>query len=84
MGDNIGAFEEGGRSNPLGSIDDLVRDDEVAWSDLLPKRSNSAECNYCFYANRGECGDIRSRRNSGWIDRVRDTMARKERNLGPI
>ena len=67
MGDDAGAFEEGGRSNPLRSINDLVRNDEVSWGDLLPKRPDSAECYYCFYANRGERGDIRSRRNSRWI-----------------
>lgn len=84
MGDNVSAFEEGGWSDPFRSIDDLVRDDEVSWSNLFRKRPNRTECYYGFYADRGERGDIRSCRHCRWTYGVRDTVARKERNSCPI
>lgn len=59
---NNAFFEESERSNTLGTIDNLVRDDEISGSDLLLKRTDGREGNDSGNTNLTESSNV----GAGW------------------
>lgn len=60
VNDNTQATEEGARSDALGPVNDLVRNDEVSRSDLLSERSDGREGDDGLDTDALEGGDVGS------------------------
>lgn len=76
------AFKEGEWSNALGSVDNLVWDDKVAWLDLLLKGTDSRERNDAANTDRAEGGNIGAVWDLVWCNRMVSAVTGKKGNDG--
>jgi hypothetical protein len=70
MRDQPLAAEECLLPDPFRPVDDLVRDDKVAWGDVFPKGTDGRECHNRLDANVLEGGDVGTRGDLGRGDGV--------------
>lgn len=75
MGHDSRALEERRWPDALGSIDDLVGDDEVSRLDFFSKGSDGAEGDDGLDAERLERSNVGAGRNGGRVDRVVNTVS---------
>ena len=78
MNDQTLAPEESLLSNAFGPVNDLVWNDEVSWSDLLPERADGRKGDDGLDANMLQSGDISSSGDLGRRDGVGNSMSRDE------
>jgi hypothetical protein len=78
MNDQTLAPEESLLSDTFGPVDDLVWNDKVPWSDLLPERADGGKGNNGLDANMLQSGNVGSSRHLSWCDGVGDTMSGDE------
>lgn len=67
---NNATLEEGKWSDALGSVDDLIWNDEIAWLDLLLEGADSREGNDAANADGAEGGNIGAVWNLMWCNGV--------------
>lgn len=77
-------FKKGEWSNALGSVDNLVWDDKVAWLDLLLKGTDSRERNDAANTDGAKGGNVGAVWDLVWCNRVVSTVAGKEGNDGVL
>ena len=77
-------LEEGEWSDALGSVDDLIRDDEIARLNLLLERADSRESDDAANTDGAECGNVGTVWNLMWCDGVVCAVAGKEGNDGVL
>lgn len=82
--DNAVTAEEGVLADTLGAVDDLVRDDKVARSNLLAERADGRERDNGLDAEVLESGNVGAGGNLGRGDGVVGTVARDEGNLRAV
>lgn len=82
MRDDGGVLEERRRSDSLGAIDDLRRDNKRARRDFLAKRADGGESDYGADAERFESGDVGATWDVGGVDKVSDPMSGEEGDAG--
>lgn len=82
MRHHVRSLKERRRSDPLGTIDDLGRNDEVSGSDLFAKRADGGEGDDGFDAEGGECCDVCACGDGGGADGVGGTVASEEGDFG--
>lgn len=75
------SLKERKRSDPLGAIDDLIRDDKVPRLDVLPQTAHCRKGDDGPDAQGSECGDIRSAWYLVRCDLMMQTMSCQERNV---
>ena len=78
MNDHPKTSEECIFSNTFCPIDDLVRDDEMPWSDLFPKRTYGRKCDNGLTTNMFESGNVGMSGDFGRCDGVSGTMTGNE------
>lgn len=77
-------LEEGERSDALGSVDNLVWDDEVAWLDLLLEGADCGEGDDTTDTNRAESGNVGAVWNFMWCNGMICSVAGKKSNDGVL
>ena len=75
-------FKEGEWSNALGSVDNLVWNDKVAWLDLLLKGTDSRERNDAANTDGAKGGNVCAVWDLVWCNRVVSAVTGKKGNDG--
>ena len=81
---NNATLKEGEWSNALGSVDNLVWDDKVAWLDLLLKGTDSRERNDAANTNGAKGGNVGAVWDLVRCNRVVSAVTGKEGNDGVL